>query len=602
MNALLPRLPYREVWAPDFEFSIEVGERPKVVCVVAKELRSNRLVRLWRDQIGHLPPYDTSADSLFVAYFASAEIGCHLELGWPVPQRILDLFTEFRTLTNFAPARTGNGLIDALSYFGLDAMDAVHKEAMQQRIAAGGPWSHTEQCEILDYCEADVEATTRLFERMSPYIDLPYALIRGRYMAASARMERCGTPIDMEMFELLRDRWEAIKRTLVERVNAQYGVYDEELSFREERFLQLLARQGMRWPVHSDGSPDLRDKTFKLMAEIHPQIAPLRELRKTLSKMRLDKLQVGKDGFNRCILSPFQSKTGRNQPSNSKFIFGAAAWLRHLIKAPEGYSIVYLDWEQQEFGIAAALSQDPNMVAAYLSGDAYMAFAKQAGAAPQSATKQTHEFIRTLYKTGALSAQYAISPYSLAANLNQPPYIANLLLDHHHRIYRKFWQWTQNVIDHAKIHHLIETRLRWRHGVDCTTKTRTLLNFPMQAHGAEMLRLALCEATEYGLLVCAPIHDAILLLNPSRRWEEDTAKLASFMRKASAQLLDGFELRIESQAFHYPDRFTDKRGTAMWNLVTDLIGANQWTEKQTHLIQPASYSREDSRVPTSLAS
>jgi hypothetical protein len=47
------------------------------------------------------------------------------------------------------------------------------------------------------------------------------------------------------------------------------------------------------------------------------------------------------------------------------------------------------------------------------------------------------------------------------------------------------------------------------------------------------------------------------------------------MRKASGYLLDGFELRIEAQAFHFPERFTDKRGAAMWKLVTDLIETNQ---------------------------
>ena len=64
------------------------------------ELRSGRKLRLWRDEFGSLPPYPTGPDVLFVAYYASAEIGCHLALGWPVPERVLDLFTEFRNLTN----------------------------------------------------------------------------------------------------------------------------------------------------------------------------------------------------------------------------------------------------------------------------------------------------------------------------------------------------------------------------------------------------------------------------------------------------------------------------------------------------------------------
>jgi hypothetical protein len=594
---LLSRLSFQEVWIVDFEFSNEPGERPRPVCVVAKELRSGRLVRLWRDQMGGRPPFSVSAESLYVGYFACAEFGCHLELGWSIPLRILDLFAEFRVLTNFSPSRTGYKLSDALTYFGLDPMDTVKKEYMQQFIAAGGPWTHHEQHEILNYCQEDVEAEAHLLERMAPWIDLPYALLRGRYMAASARMEHCGIPIDIPVFEQLRDHEGDIKQALVDRVNPHYDVYDEELSFREERFFKWLAREKLRWPVYPDGSPDLRDQTFKLMAMIHPQIVPLRELRKTLSKMHLDKLQVGKDGFNRCILSPFQSKTGRNQPSNSKFIFGSAAWLRHLIKPPEGYTVVYLDFEQQEFGVAAALSQDPNMLVAYLSGDSYLAFAKQAKAAPSDATKASHEFIRDCYKTGSLSAQYGITFWSLAAKLNQPGYIATQLLEHHHRIYRHYWKWTQNVIDYAKIHHFIETNLRWRFAVDCSTKIRTLLNFPMQAHGAEMLRLALCAATESGLLICAPVHDAVLLLTPTCRWQEDTARLKHFMQQASALVLGGFELRVEAKEFHYPNHFVDKRGIPMWNLVTNLIRTTPWQKSTLNSSTlPVSYSTENTHI------
>jgi DNA polymerase I len=80
MNALLPRLPYREVWVVDFEFIAEPGERPDPVCLVARELLRGQLVRLWRDELSSRPPYSVAADSLFVAYFASAEIGCHLKL------------------------------------------------------------------------------------------------------------------------------------------------------------------------------------------------------------------------------------------------------------------------------------------------------------------------------------------------------------------------------------------------------------------------------------------------------------------------------------------------------------------------------------------
>ena len=88
-----------------------------------------------------------------------------------------------------------------------------------------------------------------------------------------------------------------------------------------------------------------------------------------------------------CLLSPFRASTGRNQPSNTKFIFGPAVWLRGLIHPAPDYGLAYVDWSQQEFGIAAALSDDANMQAAYNSGDPYLAFAKQAKAIPPEGTK-----------------------------------------------------------------------------------------------------------------------------------------------------------------------------------------------------------------------
>src|SRR5271166_3417844 len=93
-------LPYREVWCLDFEYVSEPGTLPIPVCMVARELVSKRLLRLWQDELTSAPPFPIDKRTLFVAYFAPAEIGCFLELGWPVPPRILDLFTEFRCATN----------------------------------------------------------------------------------------------------------------------------------------------------------------------------------------------------------------------------------------------------------------------------------------------------------------------------------------------------------------------------------------------------------------------------------------------------------------------------------------------------------------------
>jgi hypothetical protein len=378
----ITNLPFREIWLVDFEFCAGPGDIPRPVCLVAQELRTGRVIRLWQDEFGTLPPYATGPDTLFVAYYASAEIGCHLALRWPAPARVLDLFAEFRCLTNGLPVPSGSGLIGALAYHGIDTIGASEKEDMRNLILAGGPWSSEERAAILDYCESDVRALARLLPVMLPRIDLPRALLRGRYMISAARIERAGVPIDTEILGRLRRHWRSIHGRLIEEIDADYGIFEGQ-TFKTARFAAWLARTRIPWPSLPSGALNLSDDTFRDMARVYPIVAPLHELRITLAKLRLNDLAVGRDGRNRVLLSAFQARTGRNQPSNAKFIFGPAVWLRGLIQPPPGNGVAYIDWSQQEFGIAAALSGNPLMMEAYCSGDPYLEFAKQAGTAPR---------------------------------------------------------------------------------------------------------------------------------------------------------------------------------------------------------------------------
>ena len=45
-------------------------------------------------------PFDIGPQSLFVAYYVPAEMGCFIPLGWPMPQYVLDLYVEHRVETN----------------------------------------------------------------------------------------------------------------------------------------------------------------------------------------------------------------------------------------------------------------------------------------------------------------------------------------------------------------------------------------------------------------------------------------------------------------------------------------------------------------------
>lgn len=84
------------IWVVDFEFTAPPGDVPVPICVVAHEIRDGRTIRLWLDDSAPQPPFGTSPHDVVVPYFATAEVGCYLALGWDPPPNLIDLYVEFR--------------------------------------------------------------------------------------------------------------------------------------------------------------------------------------------------------------------------------------------------------------------------------------------------------------------------------------------------------------------------------------------------------------------------------------------------------------------------------------------------------------------------
>lgn len=559
----------------DFEFypaNRKEGNPPEPVCLVVREWPSGKTSRYWQDELGLMgqAPFPAGADALFVAYYASAELDCFHALGWQAPQNVLDLFCEFRCLTNGLRPAGGASLLGALMYFGLRAIAADEKDLMRELVLSSGPWNGADRQAILDYCETDVVALDGLLSAMAQRIDLPRALLRGRYMKAVSAMQMNGTPIDERTLRRLQTHWPELQNRLIAEIDRQYGVYDGR-TFKADRWAEYLAKEGIPWSRLDSGRLDLSDENFRQMARVYPQVAAMRELRASLSEMRLLDLHVGDDGRNRCLLSPFRSKTGRNQPSNTRFIFGPAVWLRSLIQPKPGWGIAYIDWGQQEFAIAAGLSGDKAMMEAYRSGDPYLAFAIQARAVPPHATKVSHEVERDQFKACVLAVQYGMGEESLAQRINQPVARARQLLRLHRSTYRDFWRWSDSVVDEALLGGRLWSGFGWQLHTATEINDRSLRNFPMQANGAEMMRIAAILMTEAGIRVCAPVHDAFLIEAPLDQLDPTIEQAKSLMREASRIVLGSFELGSDAKVIRYPERYSDKRGVAMWGATMKLL-------------------------------
>jgi DNA polymerase I-like protein with 3'-5' exonuclease and polymerase domains len=253
-------------------------------------------------------------------------------------------------------------------------------------------------------------------------------------------------------------------------------------------------------------------------------------------------------------------------------------------------AVAYVDWEQQEFGIAAALSGDEAMMDAYRSGDPYLAFAEQAGAATPDATKASRKTVRDQFKQCVLAVQYGQGPTGLSQRLGVSEARARALLAMHRQTYPRYWQWSDAIQDRAMLHGGLHTVFGWQVHAGRDANPRSLRNFGMQANGAEMLRLACCQATERGIAVCAPVHDALLIEGAADRIDEVVAYSQEDMRQASEIVLGGFALRTEAKIVRHPDRYMDERGQQMWDTVQELLAARptMWSQPPDDVVAASS--------------
>jgi DNA polymerase-1 len=260
-------------------------------------------------------------------------------------------------------------------------------------------------------------------------------------------------------------------------------------------------------------------------------------------------------------------------------------WLRSLIKPAPGTAVAYVDWSSMEFLVAAALSGDPMMLDFYRR-DPYLAFPKHLGLVPADATKKTHGALRDVYKIGLLAIQYGQRPKGLATRLGISEYAAYEMHAQHHELFAVYWAWANDWLAHGLDSGVMWTPLDWSLVTGETEfNERSLINFPVQASGADILRISVVWATSKGLRLLAPIHDALLIESPLDRIDHDVALLQELMRRASRVVLNGtaggtIELRTDATTVKFPDRYQDARGVAVWERVLELLVNQRQRQEQ----------------------
>jgi DNA polymerase-1 len=590
--AILRPLGITRVLTIDTEFRLDENFRQHVVCIVAREHPGGRTCRIWLDddpkQRFQLP---CDEHTLWVSFVATAELRSMLALGRPLPALVLDLYVENRWLHNFQESNDERnrkkqekffGLLATLRRFGCEWAGAEEKDEMRELILRGGPYTEQQQKDIVEYCESDVIALDALLPKLLSKIDIRRAIARGSYIIEIAKIEDRGIPIDAPRLETIRARRDELILHLVSQ-HRHIDVY-EGTTFDQKKFEAFLVKNGLaeRWRRTATGLYKSDDSYFEEMGEAYPLIEELRQLKKTVLQLQRDRFQAGADGRARCPLWSFSSITGRNQPSAGKeqkdgirsespYVFGLPKALRFLIRPTRGMALAYIDWEQQEFMIAALMSGDKEMIRAYRSGNPYLALAKKLGAVPESATKETHRLEHEKFKAVVLGVNYGRNKHGLSKVLGLPINECSKLLQGYWTAFSTYARWRKTV----RVLMLGYGRLWVWDGWQCLLgdkpNVRSVLNWPVQSSGGVLLRLAIVLAARKGVRIIAPVHDAIMVESCDEDIEEHVWLAREAMDEACRAVL-GDVIRTECQIIRADGRFYDKKGEKLWNDICEFMG------------------------------
>jgi hypothetical protein len=554
----------------------------------AKEIRSGRTVRMRLADLlaaGKLP-FGNEPDTLVESYSAVAELACCLTAGVRMPLNVLCTYAETIALINGQEIESLTekrpSLLETCELLGIEHMGKDEKAAVRDLILSKDPADFTpEDWEVTEnYNTKDVTTDIDVFDKIAATIDVPRALFRGQYSKIVACMEHVGIPVDAAYIRELEAAWPDLRRHYIRELDT-LRLFDENDSFDDDRMATLIDAREWWWPRTATGKYALDRKTLGKMVARHPELKQTQKLRDQIAELRMGAFvnTIGADGYSRCPIMPWWTRTGRNQPSGRGLVFllSLSAWIHGVIRPPEGFGIACLDWVAQEIGLGAGYSGDPEMTADFLSGDPHLGFAIRAGFAPEGATKDSHREIRDNIKPISLGTPYGISKYGVARQTGKSLRWAQEVLAVMHQKYKVYFKWQEGVWLQALADGKIVSPLGFPMAVDHNTPKRTVLNYLHQAGGADAMRLAAVAGTAAGIMIVAPVHDAFWIMAPIRELDDAIAEMSRIMRRAGSIVSGGLEIPVEVSAkVLWPNCLGDVRkdkdkGQALWLEIRGIV-------------------------------
>lgn len=587
---------FRTVVILDTEYVPVPGEPYDPVALGVMEVGSEHVRVYRREEVlrWRTLPFPCDASTLIVSYNAAAESGFLHALGLEMPCWWLDLMAESRALRNvciagkflqkfatqhpevYRPNRDIT-LLETAAFFEVPGGDSDFKEVSRDLIVSRQWESGRAEVwqQILDYCASDVQLTERLYHKMEPHIDVRSALIRGRFAMEQGRMTARGIPVDRDTLQHLKVEYKQMLQRYREAVDPDNTRLTAKGRISQSWLARKLTALGIeqrhvrtRTGKFTTKAGDLKE-TANEHGDVELQrVAQWAELIKIFVEGKNGELRfspMGTDGRIRYSQLPFSTNTGRAMALGDTALMALPKWMRGLVQPLPGEVLLCADYSAEEFAVAAGLSGDVQMQAAYEAGDPYIEMAKLAG------VDEAHIVdVREMYKSLVLGRMFGMGLQRFRQRAGIPYGQAVRAWQFFDREFAKFRQWQKQVAAQARRQGWVATRYGWRAKVYPSTRDTSLMNWAIQAGASDVLRVAVLMLAGAGIDLLMTMHDAVLVSCREGQEADVEAEVVRIMREAS-EVAVNLPIRVDVQRVGPGERLLKGKTAVEWQRVMSLL-------------------------------
>ncbi|MBR5716232.1 MAG: DNA polymerase I [Bacteroidales bacterium] len=374
--------------------------------------------------------------------------------------------------------------------------------------------------QVAEYCCEDSDVTYQLAQRFRPMLKKENLLklfteVEMPLVRVLADMELTGVRLDVgaltESKAILEEEQKRLEQRLAEIVGHPFNplspkvvaqvIFDElrldpkakNRSTAEDVLVQLKSR--LEQPEHLeliDGILNYRGN--KKLLGTYIEALPL-EINPRTHRIHCQ--------FNQTVTATGRLSSSNPNLQNIPIRDATGRELRKAFVPDEGEVFFSADYSQIELRLMAHLSQDPNMVEAFLEGDdIHRATAAKIYHVPLD---QVTKLERTKAKTANFGIIYGISTFGLASRLNIPRGEAKQLIDGYFSTYPRVKEYMDESIRVAREKGYVETLFGRRrmlkdiHSANATVRgyaERNAINAPIQGTAADIIKIAMVRIWE----------------------------------------------------------------------------------------------------------